>query len=65
MDSFDFWHAARNIVEAMMHHCILWYFVTDAIADFRAWLWECYADGTVQLEEDIHAVLRKAKKKEL
>ena len=47
-----------------MHHRAIWYFVTDAIADFRAWLWEYYHDEgqmIALLEADARAALKRAK----
>ncbi len=47
-----------------MHHCILWYFVRDAIADLRAWFWSFYADEgqmIALLEADARAALKRAK----
>jgi hypothetical protein len=48
----------------MKHHCVLWYCVTDAIADLRAWLWSTYADEKqmiMLIEADARANLRAAR----
>ena len=47
-----------------MHHSPLWYFLIDALADLRTFLWEHYADAgqmVALIESDARAALHKAK----